>query len=103
MKYFIGLDAHSTTSTFAVLDKERQFRLRKTVDTSEKNLLSVINQVQGERYRTFVAKKQGARLRPLWTYDLRKRFLEIRFWLKYQGTGKLAEDLGCMTNYLIWV
>jgi transposase len=53
MKYFIGLDAHSTTSTFAVLDKDGQCVLRKTVDTSEKNLWDVIGQIQGERILTF--------------------------------------------------
>lgn len=53
MKYFIGLDAHSTTSTFAVVDPDGQCVLRKTVDTSEKNLFNVINQVSGERHLTF--------------------------------------------------
>ena len=53
MKYFIGLDAHSSTSTFAVLDQEGQCVLRKTVDTSEKNLWNVIDGIQGERILTF--------------------------------------------------
>lgn len=53
MKYFIGLDAHSSTSTFAVLDQEGQCILRKTVDTSEKNLWNVIESIQGERVLTF--------------------------------------------------
>jgi hypothetical protein len=53
MKYFIGLDAHSSTSTFAVLDQEGQCVLRKTVDTSEKNLWHVIDSIQGERSLTF--------------------------------------------------
>ena len=53
MKYFIGLDAHSSTSTFAVMDQEGQCVLRKTVDTSEKNLWSVIEGLQGERILTF--------------------------------------------------
>jgi transposase len=53
MKYFIGLDAHSTTSTFAVLDQEGQCKLRKTVNTSEQNLIAVINQIHGERHLTF--------------------------------------------------
>ena len=52
-KYFIGLDAHSSTSTFAVLDQEGQCVLRKTVDTSEKNLWNVIDSIQGERILTF--------------------------------------------------
>ena len=53
MKYFIGLDAHSSTSTFAVLDQNAQCILRKTVDTSEKNLWQVIDSIQGERHLTF--------------------------------------------------
>jgi len=53
MKYFIGLDAHSKTSTFAVLDQNGQCTLRKTVDTSEKNLWSVLDQIHGERHLTF--------------------------------------------------
>jgi len=53
MKYFIGLDAHSSTSTFAVLDPEGQCVLRKTVDTSEKNLWNVIDSINGERILTF--------------------------------------------------
>lgn len=53
MKYFIGLDAHSSTSTFAVLDQDGQCILRKTVDTSEKNLWHVIENLNGERILTF--------------------------------------------------
>ena len=53
MKYFIGLDAHSSTSTFAVLDQDGQCILRKTVDTSEKNLWHVIESINGERILTF--------------------------------------------------
>lgn len=53
MNYFIGLDAHSKTSTFAVVDQKGQCVLRKTVNTSEQNLSHVIDQVQGERHLTF--------------------------------------------------
>lgn len=53
MKYFIGLDAHSTTSTFAVIDENGKCVLRNTVNTSEKNLSFVLSQIQGERYLTF--------------------------------------------------
>ena len=53
MKYYIGLDAHSTTSTFAVVNQSGECILRKTVDTTEKNLSWVIDQVQGERDLTF--------------------------------------------------
>lgn len=53
MKYYIGLDAHSKTSTFAVVDSRGQCVLRETVDTTEKALSYVINKVQGERFLTF--------------------------------------------------
>lgn len=53
MKYFIGLDAHSSTSTFAVLNQDGECILRKTVDTSEKNLWHVIENLNGERILTF--------------------------------------------------
>jgi transposase len=53
MKYFIGLDAHSSTSTFAVLNESGECILRKTVDTSEKNLWTVIDSINGERILTF--------------------------------------------------
>jgi transposase len=53
MEYYIGLDAHSTTSTFAVVDKTGQCVLRETVKTSEQSLVHVINRVHGVRHLTF--------------------------------------------------
>jgi transposase len=53
MKYYIGLDAHSTTSTFAVVDEQGQCVLRETVKTSEQSLGRVISQIHGERHMTF--------------------------------------------------
>lgn len=53
MKYFIGLDAHSKTSTFAVVDESGKCVHRSTVKTAEKNLSYVINQINGERVLTF--------------------------------------------------
>jgi len=53
MKYYIGLDAHSTTSTFAVVDETGRCVLRETVKTSEQSLVHVINRVHGERHMTF--------------------------------------------------
>ncbi len=53
MKYYIGLDAHSTTSTFAVVDENGQCVLRETVKTSEQSLVHVISRVNGERHMTF--------------------------------------------------
>jgi transposase len=53
MKYYIGLDAHCKTSTFAVVDSRGQCVLRETVETTERALSYVINKVQGERHMTF--------------------------------------------------
>ena len=53
MKYYIGLDAHCKTSTFAVVDEQGQCMLRETVNTSEKSLIQVIKKINGERYLTF--------------------------------------------------
>lgn len=53
MKYYIGLDAHSTTSTFAVVDHNGQCVMRETVNTAENNLVAVIHKVNGERHLTF--------------------------------------------------
>jgi transposase len=53
MKYYIGLDAHSSTSTFAVVDENGQCVLRETVKTSEQSLVHVINKIHGERHMTF--------------------------------------------------
>ena len=52
MKYYIGLDAHSTTSTFAVVDENGQCVLRETVKTAEQTLTYVINKVHGECHMT---------------------------------------------------
>ena len=52
MKYYIGLDAHSTTSTFAVVDENGQCVLRETVKTAEQSLTQVINKINGERHMT---------------------------------------------------
>jgi transposase len=53
MKYFIGLDAHSKTSTFAVVDQQGQCILRDEVPTTESKLHWVIDRIQGERELTF--------------------------------------------------
>ncbi len=53
MKYYIGLDAHSTTSTFAVVDENGQCVMRETVKTAEQSLVHVINRINGERHMTF--------------------------------------------------
>lgn len=53
MNYFIGLDAHSKTSTFAVLNESGQCVLRKTVATTEAALFNVLEQINGVRNLTF--------------------------------------------------
>ena len=53
MKYFIGLDAHSSTCTFAVLNESAECILRKTLNTSEQNLTSFLDSINGERHLTF--------------------------------------------------
>ena len=53
MKYYIGLDAHSSTSTFAVVDENGQCVLRETVKTSEQSLVHVINRTSSNRSVSF--------------------------------------------------
>jgi predicted NBD/HSP70 family sugar kinase len=53
MNYFIGLDIHSKSSTFAVVDQSGTCVLRKEVTTSESALKSVVEQIQGVRHLTF--------------------------------------------------
>lgn len=50
---FIGLDAHSKTCTFAIVDKNGTLTDRRTIDTSEKNILSVIHSITGKKKLTF--------------------------------------------------
>ena len=53
MDYFIGLDAHCATSTFAVVEQSGRCVLRSTVKTSEQALEAIIRQVHGVRHLTF--------------------------------------------------
>jgi transposase len=48
MKY-IGMDAHSKTCFFVVLNKAGKVLMRKRVDTSETNILEFVQSVQGEK------------------------------------------------------
>lgn len=52
MKHYIGLDAHSTTCTFAVVDSEGKLLARQKVKTTEKNLISFIKSLGGENHLT---------------------------------------------------
>jgi predicted NBD/HSP70 family sugar kinase len=76
MKYYIGLDAHSTTSTFAVVDESGQCVLRETVKTSEQSLVHVINRINGERHIAvvvFAVERQGGQFIDLQPYVRSKK------------------------------
>jgi len=53
MRNYIGLDAHSATSTFVVVNKEGIELDRRQVMTTEKNLLSYVRSIKGEKSLTF--------------------------------------------------
>ena len=53
MKQFIGLDAHSKTCTFAVIDKEGLLLSKHKVETSEKNILNVVRSIKGKTKLVF--------------------------------------------------
>jgi predicted NBD/HSP70 family sugar kinase len=53
MKYYIGLDAHASSTTGVVVDKEGKVTLRETFSTTEGNLSHFIDRIQGERNLTF--------------------------------------------------
>jgi len=52
-KYHIGLDTHSTNSTFAVMDNGGRLLRMATVATNEKDLLSFIRSFRGTKALTF--------------------------------------------------
>jgi transposase len=53
MKYYIGLDAHSTTSTAVVVKENGEQVLRETFPTTEGNLVGFLSKIDGERHLTF--------------------------------------------------
>jgi transposase len=53
MKYFIGLDAHMQTCTAVVVDECGEQKFRQTFDTTESNLVSFLEKIQGEKILTF--------------------------------------------------
>ena len=71
MYYFIGLDIHSKSSTFAVINKEGECILRKELPKTKKSLESVTSQINGQRHLfsplytldtflvSFIIKKRG--------------------------------------------
>jgi len=53
MKNYIGLDAHSRTSTFVVLDSKGRQILHKTVASTEREILRVIDGLKGSKALVF--------------------------------------------------
>jgi transposase len=53
MKYYIGLDAHSTTSTAVVVKENGDQVLRETFPTTEGNLVGFLSKIDGEKHLTF--------------------------------------------------
>jgi Tfp pilus assembly protein PilN len=52
-KYHIGLDTHSTNSTFAVMDNRGKVLRIATVATSERELLGFLRSLRGTKALTF--------------------------------------------------
>ena len=52
-RYSIGLDAHSRTSSFVVMDPRGHILMRKRVDTTETEILGVIRSLEGTKALTF--------------------------------------------------
>src|SRR3989344_7401866 len=53
MKYYIGLDAHKSTSTAVVVKENGEQVLRETFPTTESNLIGFLGKIDGEKYLTF--------------------------------------------------
>ena len=53
MKYYIGLDAHASTSTAVAVDEQGEIKLRETFPTTEGNLVGFLRKIPGERHLTF--------------------------------------------------
>ena len=53
MTYYIGLDAHSRTSTAVVINERGEIKCRQTFATSEANLLGFFGKIPGKKHLTF--------------------------------------------------
>ena len=53
MKYYIGLDAHKSTSTAVVVRENGDIVLRETFPTTEANLVGFLSKIDGEKHLTF--------------------------------------------------
>jgi transposase len=52
-KYYIGLDAHSRTCSFVVMDVKGHVLIRKRVDTTEAEILGLIRSIEGYKELAF--------------------------------------------------
>src|SRR5665647_443519 len=53
MKYYIGLDAHKSTSTAVVVRENGDQVLRETFPTTEGNIVGFLHKIDGEKHLTF--------------------------------------------------
>ena len=53
MTYYIGLDAHASTSTAVVINESGKVVCRQTFTTSEKNLVGFLKRLEGKKKLTF--------------------------------------------------
>lgn len=53
MEHFIGLDIHSKTSTFVVIDQQSRVVLQEKTITSERTLINFINKIPGRKNLVF--------------------------------------------------
>ncbi len=53
MEHFIGLDIHSNTSTFVVIDQQSRVVLQEKTITSERTLINFINKIPGRKNLVF--------------------------------------------------
>ena len=62
MKYYIGLDAHSSTSTAGVVNEAGEMLRRQTFPTTEGNLHGFLRSIPEERHLTFEEYRKGTDL-----------------------------------------
>ena len=53
MEHYIGLDAHSKTCMFVVLDPKGKETISQRVNTSDREILNFIGSLKGKKHLTF--------------------------------------------------
>ena len=53
MEHYIGMDAHSKTSMFVVLNGKGQETKTQRINTSEKEITKFLNSLKGKKHLTF--------------------------------------------------